>query len=250
MGSKISNYFANFVRPKSYTMIDCTESAAPRLIVMLTYDDLTVENAADVFDLCRDSVAKYWGMKEKPLPLEDMKCLFSHMKECGKTTVLEALSYDEEGAMADAQIAADCGCDILMGTKFNEQVCAFLHSRGIMYFPFVGEIEGRPSVLRGSIDCIVAEARDVVSRGADGIDLLGYRYVGDAPLLNKTLVSAIDAPVCIAGSIDSDKRLDEVYGAGAWGFTIGSAFFNSKFPGTISQQIDYVCRYLRKSDSD
>lgn len=222
-------------------MNDCADTSAPRLVVMLTYNDLTVENAAEVFDLCRNSSARYWGMKEKPLPPAEMKRLFARMKECGKITSLEVVSYDDEGALSGARLAANCGCDILMGTKFNQQVCDFLHSRGIKYFPFVGEIEGRPSVLTGSIESIVEEARDVVSRGADGVDLLGYRYVGDAPLLNKTLVASVDAPVCIAGSIDSDRRLDEVCDTGAWGFTIGSAFFDNKFPGSLPDQINHVC---------
>lgn len=229
-------------------MIECADTDAPRLVVMLTYNDLTVMNAAEVFNSCRQSAARYWGMKEKPLPPGEMKRLFARMKECGKTTVLEVVSYDDEGALAGARLAADCGVDILMGTKFNGEVCGFLHSRGIKYFPFVGEIEGRPSVLTGTIDGIVAEAREVVSLGADGIDLLGYRYVGDAPLLNKTLVEAVDAPVCIAGSIDSDRRLDEVADTGAWGFTIGSAFFDAKFPGDLPAQINHVCTRLNPSN--
>ncbi len=108
----------------------------------------------------------------------------------------------------------------------------------------MGHIEGRPSRFDGSIDDIVAEARHVVELGADGVDLLGYRYVGNAPLLNKTLVQAVDAPVCIAGSIDSTTRLDEVKAVHPWGFTIGSAFFNHKFGNSVAEQINAVCDYV------
>lgn len=38
----------------------------PELIVMLTHNDLTVENAAEVFETCKNSKAEYWGFKEKP----------------------------------------------------------------------------------------------------------------------------------------------------------------------------------------
>lgn len=216
----------------------------PQLVVMLTYNDMTVERAAEVFEQCRESRARYWGMKEEPLSHERMKALYARMKECGKSTVLEVVAYDEAGALAGARLAAECGCDILMGTRFHEGVARYCHERGIKYMPFVGTIEGRPSVLTGTIEEIVAEARDVVSRGADGVDLLGYRYVGDAAALNSALVSALEAPVCIAGSIDSYKRLDEVKQAGAWAFTIGSAFFDGKFGGSIPEQIDAVCRYM------
>lgn len=220
------------------------KSDVPQLVVMLTHNDLTVENAEEVFELCKDSRARFWGMKEKPLSPQRMKALFSRMKECGKTTALEVVAYDETGAMNGASLAAECGCDILMGTKFHPQVAEFCHRHGIKYLPFVGTIEGRPSVLTGTIQDIVAEARDVVSRGADGVDLLGYRYVGDAVALNKTLVESLHAPVCIAGSIDSTLRLDEVKDASPWAFTIGSAFFESKFPGSFPRQIDHVCNHM------
>ena len=66
------------------------------LIVMLTHNDLTVLNAAEIFDQCKNSKAQYWGVKEEPLPLEEMKKLFSYMKACGKTTFLEVVAYSEE----------------------------------------------------------------------------------------------------------------------------------------------------------
>ena len=34
-----------------------------QLIVMLTYNDQTVNNAYDIFDQCRSSQAEYWGFK-------------------------------------------------------------------------------------------------------------------------------------------------------------------------------------------
>ena len=55
----------------------------PELVVMLTYNDRTVENAWTVFEQCKDTKARYWGFKEEPLPLSEMKELFSYMKECG-----------------------------------------------------------------------------------------------------------------------------------------------------------------------
>ena len=90
----------------------------PELIVMLTYNDHTVENAREIFEECKDSKAKYWGFKEKPLPVEKMKSLFDRMRECGKKTVLEVVEYDEDECIKGAEIAVQCGCDIMMGTTF------------------------------------------------------------------------------------------------------------------------------------
>ena len=216
----------------------------PHLIVMLTHNDLTIENAEEVFEQCRSSRARYWGMKEKPLPLPRMKALYARMKECGMTTALEVVAYDEAAGLEGARLAAECGCDILMGTKFHDSIARFCRENNLKYMPFAGTIEGRPSVLSGSIGEIVAEAREIVARGAWGIDLLGYRYTGDAVALNKAVAAGVDAPVCIAGSIDSFSRLDEVKASGAEAFTIGSAFFDGKFGGSVARQIDIVCEYL------
>lgn len=79
-----------------------------------------------------------------------------------------------------------------------------------------------------------------------GIDLLGYRYTGDAVELNKRFVAGVKAPVCLAGSVSSYQRLDEVKDADSWTFTIGGAFFENKFDGTFAEQIDKVVDYMAK----
>lgn len=221
------------------------EKLQPELVVMLTHNDFSVDNAEEIFEQCRDSQARYWGMKEVPLPQERMKALFTEMKKAGKITVLEVVGYTEEEGVKGAELAAACGCDILMGTMFSRRVADICHANGIRYMPFVGTITGRPSVLTGDIEEIVAEAQRVVAAGADGVDLLGYRYAGDAVALNRALCESLPGRVCIAGSIDSYQRLDEVKEAGAALFTIGGAFFENKFADTFAGQIDKVCNYLK-----
>ncbi|MDR2940625.1 MAG: hypothetical protein LBV08_09950, partial [Clostridiales bacterium] len=60
----------------------------------------------------------------------------------------------------------------------------------------------------------------------------------------KRFVSDVGAPVCIAGSVNSYQRLDELKEFAPWAFTIGSAFIENKFEGTIGKQIDQVCEYM------
>lgn len=218
----------------------------PQLIVMLTWHDFTVDNAKQVFEQCKHSKAQYWGFKEHPLPFEQMKELYSSMKQCGKTTLLEVVAYSEREGLDGAKMAAACQCDILMGTKFYDSINDYCRDHGIKYMPFVGNVQGRPSVLKGTVQGMIAQAQDYIARGAYGIDLLGYRYAGDAAALNKALVAAINAPVCLAGSIDSYQRLDEVLDANPWAFTIGSAFFENKFDGTFLEQVNKVCDYMSK----
>lgn len=87
----------------------------PSLIVMLTHEDQTVQNAYEIFDAYKDSDAEYWGFKEEPLPLSQMKDLYAYMKSCGKKTVLEVVAYTQAECMSGAKMAAECGCDLLMG---------------------------------------------------------------------------------------------------------------------------------------
>lgn len=216
----------------------------PELIVMLTYNDHTVENAREIFEQCKDSRAKFWGFKEQPLPFGEMKELYSYMKAYGKTTFLEVVAYTEEECVAGAETAAACGCDYLLGTLFFDSVNRLCQEKGLKYMPFVGKVTGRPSILEGTAEDMVAQARACLEKGVHGFDLLGYRYTGDAAALNRQFVAQVDAPVCLAGSVNSRQRLDEVLDANPWAFTIGSAFFENRFSGTFREQIDKVCAYM------
>lgn len=217
---------------------------APNLVVMLTHNDHTVPNAPEVFAQCRDLPVTHWGMKEDGLPQAQMRQLYAQMKDLGKTTVLEVVAYTEEAGMDGARIAADCGCDILMGTLFRDRINDFCLSHNIRYMPFVGQVSGRPSVLEGSLEEMVAQADHCIARGAWGIDLLGYRYRGVAAELCRRFIQQVDAPVCLAGSINSFTRLDEVKTAAPWGYTIGGAFFDDQFRGTIPRQIQKVLNHM------
>ena len=219
---------------------------APELIVMLTHNDLTVHNAYDIFDQCRNSRAKFWGFKEEPLPLEQMKKLFRYMKSCGKTTFLELVAYSEKECMDGAKKAVECNCEFLLGTTFSDSINEFCRLNHIKYMPFVGKITGRPSVLDGTVEDMIQEAETYIAKGVYGIDLLGYRYTGDATRLNREFVASVNVPVCIAGSVNSYERLTELKSIAPWAFTIGGAFFENKFDGTMKEQIDKVYNFMKE----
>lgn len=218
----------------------------PELIVMLTHNDVTVKNAYEIFESCKDTKAKFWGFKEVGLPIEDMKKLYSYMKSLGKTTFLEVVAYTEPECMEGAKMAVECGVDILMGTLFFDSINEYAKANNLKYMPFVGHITGRPSVLEGTIQGMIDEANSYIKKGAYGIDLLGYRYTGNPVELNKKFVAGVKSPVCLAGSVNSYARLDEVKDANSWAFTIGGAFFENKFDGTFAEQINKVVDYMDK----
>lgn len=216
------------------------------LVVMLTHNDKTVNNAYEIFEQCKDSKAKFWGFKEEPLDIEEMKKLYRSMKNAGKTTVLEVVAYSEEEGLKGAKMAVECGCDILMGTMYYDSINEYCKEHNLKYMPFIGKVKERPSILEGEIDEMVNEANSYLNKGVYGFDLLGYRFVGDATKLNKEFVSKVNAPVCIAGSINSYERLDELKDSNPWAFTIGGAFFENKFDGNFAEQINKVCDYIQK----
>lgn len=216
----------------------------PKLIVMLTYNDRTVENAYEIFKQCKDCKPQYWGFKDEGLPLDQMKDLYSYMKECGKITILEVVAYTEEECMNGAKKAVECGCDFLMGTLYYDSVNDYCKKHKLKYMPFIGKIKNRPSVLEGTIDEMIAEANEYLQKGVYGFDLLGYRYTADASELIEKFSSQVDAPICIAGNINNYARINEVRKSGAWAFTIGSAFFDNKFGDSFDKQIDKVYQYI------
>lgn len=217
---------------------------AMNLIVMLTWHDKTVPNALQVFQDSLSSKADCWGFKEEPLPLEDMQALFALMRQHGKTTALEVVAYTEEACLAGAQKAAACGCDYLIGTCFFDSVNQFCQAHHMKYMPYVGQVSGRPSILEGTVEEMVREAREYIAKGAWGVDLLAYRYAGDADALLREVVPQIPAPVCIAGSVDCIQKLDTLQQVSPWAFTIGGAFFEHRFGSDFGVQIDTVCRHV------
>ncbi|MGK9044741.1 hypothetical protein [Mammaliicoccus vitulinus] len=214
------------------------------LIVMLTYNDYTVKNAHKIFDECKNTKVKYWGFKDKGLSFEKMKLLFEYMKRCGKKTVLEIVEYEEKACLVGACLAKNCNCDILMGTTFFNSVNEYCKQNNIKYMPFAGNVCKRPSILNGHIQEIIKDAKANLNNGLYGFDLLGYRYTGNPTELITNFISHIDAPVCVAGSIDNYEKLDFIKSISPWAFTIGSAFFDNKFEGTFKEQIDKVYGYI------
>jgi len=222
----------------------------PELIVMLTYHDQTVENAEELFDSLKDTPVKHWGFKDVGLPPERMKNLVQQMRQAGKVTYLEVVSLAEQEGLAGAKLAVEAGFDILMGTVFFDSINDYLNDKPIKYFPFPGQVYGHPSILDGSIKEIVDHVRFLESKAVHGLDLLSYRYTGDAYKLLEEVVKAANIPVVSAGSVESFQRIAEIWDTNAWGFTIGSAFFEKKFAanGSFKDNMMIVWDWLQNND--
>lgn len=221
----------------------------PNLIVMLTNHDVTVKDAYDVFESCKDiKEVAHWGFKNVGLPKDEMKRLVQAMKAAGKTTYLEVVTYDEDSCMEAAEISIECGFDTLMGTVYYPAVHEYLKEHHMQYSPFVGKVSGSPSILEGTNEEIIQNARDLMARGITAFDILAYRHVIDGETLAREFCAAIDAQVAIAGSISSFERIDTMFDIGPWGFTMGSALFSKNFVpgGSFRENLLAVADYMEK----
>lgn len=225
-----------------------TQRLKPELIVMLTHQDRTVQDALQLFERTRDYPITHWGFKDVGLSPEEMQRVVTAMKAAGKITFLEVVSLSEEEGLRGARLAVDLGFDVLMGTVFFPSIGEYLKDKAVKYYPFPGHVHSHPSILDGTIDEIVAHARELESYGAHGLDLLTYRYSGDAAHLLTQVVQATQVPIVSAGSIATFDRITEVWDSGAWGFTIGSAFFEKQFvpDGSFEDNVLAVCNWLQQ----
>jgi hypothetical protein len=222
----------------------------PKLILMFTLNDVTVPDALDYFEKVKDLPVDFFGFKELGLVSEKMQELNNRIHRAGFKSFLEVVEYEEDKILGPAQQAVDMGFDYLMGTINFPSIWDIVGkgtNKKINYFPFLGKIYDRPSVLDGSIEEIVAEGKKLIEEGADGFDLLLYRYKYPEKIesLIKACVNRLNAPIVSAGSINSFERLQATIDQGVWGFTIGGAFFEKKFAPEGSYR-DNVIAVLKK----
>jgi hypothetical protein len=212
-------------------------------IFMLTRDDVTVSDALARYARVRDSGLRWVGFKDVGLPFGQLRALADAIHADDRKVALEVVSLDQASEVRSAEAALEIGVDLLMGGVHPEAVLPLVAPTNVMYFPFPGRVVGHPSILEGSVDEIATSARELTAlRGVHGLDLLAYRFAGDVPRLMDTVVGASIGPVVVAGSVDSDARIQAVRRSGAWAFTVGSAVFDHAFPvaANTAAQVDHV----------
>ena len=201
-----------------------------RLIVMLTLNDQTISNALDVFEECRDLPVDFWGFKNIGIPEPEMQKLTKEIKHAKKNAVMEVVTYTEESCLSAAEFALENGIDYIIGSIFSQQARDILSPSSIQYFPYVGQVYGSPSILSGSVNEIIEDAKNLCAVGVSGINLLAYRSNECEPLLlAQEVIKKVDSKVIVAGSVDSVARLKEINAINPWAFTMGGALLNGKF---------------------
>lgn len=211
-------------------------------IFMLTRDDCTIPDARAVYETVADSGILHVGCKDIGLPRDELAALMDDIRANGHTSYLEVVSETEEATLESARVAAEIGPDFLIGGTVIEPIQEILAGTAVRFCPYIGTVIDHPCLLRGTLDEIAADARRAEELGADGINLLAYRYDGDVDQLVEAVVKATSLPVIAAGSVDSAERIRALAERGVWAFTIGTAALDSKLvPGApLGAQIEHI----------
>ena len=214
--------------------------AGPEFILMLTRADRTAPDAMDRLHEALASGVRHIGFKNIGQPLAEQRRLAEAIHAAGGTLYLEIVSLDEASERASAEAALELGVDYLLGGARPDVALSVIRGKGVRYFPFAGRIAGHPSVLEGGVAEIVDSAcRLCAIEGVDGLDLLAYRYAGDAAAVIRQVCGAVAKPVIVAGSIDRPERIAAARAGGAAAFTVGTAALDEAFaarsPGLAGQ---------------
>jgi len=203
-----------------------------RFILMLTRHDRTVPDALAVYRGLRGTKLRHVGFKDVGLPFEALAELAAAIRADGRRSMLEVVATTPAAELASIEAAARLGVDYVLGGRHVAEAVRVLRGRAVRYFPFAGETAGHPTRLPGTAEAIVEDARALAATpGVHGLDLLAYRSDVDAAALARAVVDAVPLPVIAAGSLDRPARVEAMRRAGAWGFTVGTALFERRFPG-------------------
>jgi hypothetical protein len=214
----------------------------PRFIFMLTHGDETIPNAGQIYSLLSQSGLEHVGCKDVGLPKEELADLFASISGNGHSTYLEVVSEAAEDSLKAVRTAAELQPNYLIGGTEVSRIKEILRGTRVLFFPYIGHIVGHPCLLRGSVEDITEDARRAEAAGADGINLLAYRYDGNPVKLMESVMTATDLPLICAGSVDSLERVQTLAQVGIWGFTIGTAVLDRQIVlgASLAEQIDAV----------
>ena len=213
-------------------------------VFMLTHHDRTVSRPLEVYGQIRECGLRYVGFKDIGATAAELRAVCDQAHADGLEVMLEVVSTTKEAELTSIAAAADIGVDWVLGGTHPADGVTVLAGTKARYCPFPGTVVDHPSVLLGSISDIAASARAITAMdGVYGLDLLAYRHPAvDGGELTRAVVQASAGPVIAAGSVASVAQVRTLDAAGAWGFTIGGAIFESRLPGgpSIDGQITAV----------
>jgi len=220
------------------------------LIVMLTCSDMTVANAYEVFESCKDLPIDCWGFKDNRITLDEMKRLAAAMRSENKKIFFETIEIAEEACLKSAEHAVILGADYMLGGVFYPSVAQLLKKNGIKYYPYIGDIVEEPKVLMNSTpEEVAAQMEGIKKYGCEGVTLMAYENLKKDPTRNMYNFFEEEELSCIvAGNINSKSRVMAILGFDIFGFAVGSSFFKGDFDGPkgFREQIIEILSFMEE----
>jgi hypothetical protein len=226
------------------------EAGKVEFIFMLTHHDVTIPNALEVLDEIKDSGLKCIGCKDIGLKPDQYEELFSEFRKYGMQSFLEVVTYSEEEHFRGIDLGLRIGADNIIGGMpvYTKKTIEYLKQKQAptRFFPYVGKVTGHPCVLGGKVEEIIRDANDAAKQGANGVNLLLYRYSDDQKRLLTKAAREIQIPLLVAGNVVNFEQIRELRANRVWAFTIGGAVLEKKFATNAStrEQIQAVLKSL------
>lgn len=207
--------------------MDLTKTSA---VIMLTDNDVTVDNAENFFLEGKEVPFSYWGFKSIGQPPEVLYELAKVIKGAGKELFLESIIYTREEYDFLAEFSKNAGVQCVLGTLYDEKLHRSLRECGTKYYPFVGKTPGYPAKIIKSMDEIRKDMEDAVKAGVEGVSCPAYMhddYTG-FEILAKLREEWPEIPILVAGRVSNRERINEMFKLRT-SYTIGGAIFKKEF---------------------
>ena len=221
------------------------------VIFMPTWYDVTIYNVLEVFEEVKDSGIKHFGFKDIGPEESVYEELVKRCREKGMTIYLEIVRPTLEEHLESVKMGIRLKVDHIIGGKseFAEPTLKLLKNTGIKYWPYVGKVIDHPCKLTGTIEEIVDEAKKLEELGVNGLNILSYRYVGNAEELVKAVKEAVKIPIIATGWVNTLERIRKMAELGVWGLTVGGTSILAKklVPGgSLSDQLKAALMEVEK----
>ena len=217
-------------------------------VVMLTDNDLTVDNAAEFFSSAKDVPIQNWGFKSVGQPHDVMYELAEVIKWAGKNLFLESITYTEEEYKFLAEFSKKAGVNCVLGTIYNRGLLDALNEIGVLYCPFIGKTPGLPGEIIKSREEIMADLKEAMDNGVGGVSIPAYMHkdMSGREILTMIRKEAPDLPILVAGRVKTYERIDEMFELNT-SFTIGGALLRSEIvEGSFKDNVQALSDYMAK----
>jgi hypothetical protein len=224
---------------------------AVSFVLMLTEKDVTIPDALEVYENLAVDVLRNIAFKDVGVNRRTAQDLTDAAHADGRSVLLELADMSDRGQEQGFQLAMDLGVDRVVAGWRADFASTVAADGALEYWPFLGSLCGSPLVLDGTPDELAVQASELSGvAGVSGLVLMPYRQTAyDAVALVGRTSAAAAVPVLVAGGVRDAAQIDDIAGAGGWGFTMGGAALADRHadPASVSRRVAEVIRRCKET---